>query len=158
MISIEDIVETVNKTLPLNSMWDGLWVHKFKRKNLVIGASFDRCYYRDYDIVFKKVSFFNLPYQWRDTEVNSENLIRLSTKKEFEKQHPDFDILDKNIFAIDIWLTNYARENIMHTFFVIAQTVYIFKQLPPDNNFGGAEYTDPFIGEVFPCKKNRVTK
>ena len=137
-------------------MWDGLWVHKFKRNNLVIGASFDRCYYRDYDIVFKKVIFFNLPYQWRDTEVNTEDLIRLSTKEEFEKQHPDFDTSNKNIFAIDICFTNFARENIMHTFFVVAETVYIFKPQPPENKYGGAEYTDPFIDELFPCKKNRV--
>ena len=97
MQSIQQIINVVNKTLPLHSMWDGLWVHKFKRKSLVIGASFDRCYYRDYDIVFKKVSFFNLPHEWRDTEVNTENLIRLSTKEEFEKQHQLFCPLELNI-------------------------------------------------------------
>jgi hypothetical protein len=59
--SINELVAKLNETLPLHNMWDGLWVHAFKRSNLVISAAFDRSSRRDYDIVFKKVCFFNLP-------------------------------------------------------------------------------------------------
>jgi hypothetical protein len=132
-------------------MWDGLWVHEYKRHNLVIGASFDRIYYRNYDVVFKKVLFFNLPNQWRDTDVESDALIRLATKEEFALQQPNFDVKDKNIFAIDL-----VFNNVLHNFYIVAKTVYLFKCEPPNDKYGGTDYVDPFIHEPFPCKKNRV--
>jgi hypothetical protein len=151
IVEIDTIVNKINDLFPLHSMWDGLWVHEFKRKNLVIGASFDRIYYREYDIVFKKVIFFNVPHAWRDTDVHGEHLLRLSTTEEFASHHPNFKTGDKPIFAIDL-----TFDELHHTFFVVAEKVYLVKLDPALQNYGGAEYKDPFIAEIFPSKKNRV--
>lgn len=148
------IVDKINETLPVHALWDGFWIHKFKRSNLVISGSQDQTYYRNYDLVFKKVLFFNLPRAWRDTNVLGDHMLRLSDREEFARHHPGFDVQDRQIFAIDL---HYDVEGQWqkHTFFVVAAHVYLFKCEPPDDA-PGLFYTDP-LGDVwYPCKENRV--
>ena len=148
------IVKTINETLPIHSLWDGFWVHYFKRKTLIISCSFDRIYYRNFDLIFKQVIFFNVPDEWSDTSIHGDELIRLAAKSEFKKHHPDFDLQDEIIFGIDIYIEN-NRSSEVHTFFIIAKHIYLQKCEVPDNN-PTPEYTDPFCNEIFPCKKNRI--
>lgn len=153
-INFSEIVEKINKILPLHRMWDGFWVHSFKRKTLVISCSFDRIYYRDFDLVFKQVIFFNVPEEWRDTNIHGDELIRLASPEEFCNHHPGFDTGDHLIFAIDIYFyKNDLSEK--HTFFVAAIHIYL-NECGPGNNNPAPEYDDPFNEEAFPCTKNRV--
>lgn len=153
-IDIKTIVEKINKDLPLHSMWDGFWISRFKRQELNVSCSFDRSYYRNYDIVFKDVIFFNLPFEWRDTDIYGEDLIRLSNKEEFNQHHSNFDTLDYNIFAIDIYFVK-KEVNQKYTFFIVSRRVYLFKCDSP-NCYPEVDYTDPFQNETFPCMKNRI--
>ena len=151
---IHQTVENINRTLPVHAMWDGFWIEKFKRSNLVVSCSQDRLYYRSFDIVFKKVIFHNLPAEWRDTNVLGDNVIRLSDGEEFAEYHSDFDIEDRNIFAIDLHYDENGKQT-KHTFFVVGAKVYLFRCEPP-NNRPEFDYTDP-LGEVgYGCKQNRV--
>ena len=134
-------------------MWDGFWVHSFKRKTLIISCSFDRIYYRNYDLIFKKVIFFNVPDEWRDTNIYGDELIRLANETEFEENHPGFSTQHKPIFAIDIHFGNDIP--VKYTFFIVAEHLYLNKCEAPDNN-PIPEYTDPFINDGFPCFANRV--
>ncbi len=149
---MQSIIKKINEDLPLHSLWDGFWVYYFKRGTLIIAGSFNRIYYRDFDIVFKKVSFFNIPAEWRDTDIKGDDLIRLADKDEFAKQFPDFDVQDKFIFAIDIYFRNVGEEK---TFYIVAEHIYLNKCTPEDNS-PGSSYVDPFADEPFPCFKNRV--
>ncbi|SFC76017.1 hypothetical protein SAMN05421780_109113 [Flexibacter flexilis DSM 6793] len=69
MLSSAINLDEINQKNPQNYLWDGFWIDSFKRKTLNISASFDRIYYRDIMIVYKGVTFFNLPSQWRDYEL-----------------------------------------------------------------------------------------
>ena len=148
------IIKTINETIPIHSMWDGFWVHYFKRKTLIISCSFDRIYYRNYDLIFKQVIFFNVPDEWRDTNIHGDELIRIATKTEFKQHHPDFNFQDQVIFGLDIYIDNNGSLE-KHTFFIIAKHIYLIKCEAPDNN-PVPEYADPFCNENYPCKKNRV--
>ena len=148
------MVDYVNENLPLHSLWDGYWISRFKRNNLMISGSQDQIYYRNYDIVFKKVIFFNLPEQWRDTNFIGDDFLRLSTKEEFEIYHPKFDIMDRSVFAIDLYYNGFDTFE-KHTFFVIAKKVYLFECVHPDGK-PIWEYEDP-LGKVgYQCKENRA--
>jgi hypothetical protein len=81
-------------------------------------------------MIFRGVSFFNLPDEWRDTDIDGDNLLRLSNVEEFQMYHPDFDCGDKHVFAIDIYFGR--DEKIKHTFFIIADHIIIEKCLPGD--------------------------
>ncbi|MEO7048696.1 MAG: hypothetical protein ABI091_25570 [Ferruginibacter sp.] len=150
----EQIVKRINESLPLHSMWDGFWVHYFKAKTLIISASFDMIYYRDYDLIFKKVIFFNVPERWRDTDISGEELVRLSTEEEFAQHHPGFSTQNHFIFAIDI---HFARNNNVtkYTFFIVAKYIYLVKCEGADSK-PDAFYTEKYNDEMFPCIKNRV--
>lgn len=150
-----NIIQRINKELPLHSMWDGFWVHSFNRGTLVISCSFDRIYYRNFDLVFKKVIFFNVPVEWRDTDIYGDDLLRLATKDEFIEHQPGFDPLDRQIIAIDIHFRLLSGEIKKHTFFILAEHVYLNKCVAPDYS-PASEYADPYSEEPFPCKKNRV--
>jgi hypothetical protein len=150
----QEKIDQINQELPLHSMWDGFWVHAFDKGRLQVSCSFDRIYYRDFDIVFRDVIFFNLPDEWRDTDIRGENLLRIASKNEFIVHHPDFDTQDHSILAIDIFISR--REAIFkHTFFIVATSVELSKCVQY-NNSPAAEYMEVFPNEPFPCKKNRV--
>jgi hypothetical protein len=162
-LSIDELVAKVNKTLPLHNMWDGLWVHAFKRNNLVISAAFDRSSRRDYDIVFKKVSFFNLPASWRDDDIVGDNLVRVATKQEFAQQQPNFNTQNLSVFAFDIGWNLGQLGRVPYTYYVVAKTIWVFKCEGEDCKYGGAEFIDPWavngypqLVEGKPCFQNRV--
>ena len=154
LMNFDQIITTINESLPIHSMWDGFWIHKFKRKTLIISCSFDRIYYRNYDLIFKKVTFFNVPDEWRDTQIHGDELIRLAPISEFKQYHPDFNVQDQLIFAVDIFFDNNSTLE-KHIFFILAKHIYLKKCDAPDNN-PTPEYADPFCNEFFPCRKNRI--
>ena|GEM_PF-5850728 len=156
MTDFNEVIETINATLPVHSMWDGFWVHSFKRNTLVVSCSFDRIYYRDFDLIFKKVTFFNIPGEWRDTNIFGNDLIRLATPEEFHRHHPGFETGAHNIFAIDLYFENREKNATWEkeTFFILAEHIYLIRCERGNNPV--PEYIDPFVDEVFPCKKNRV--
>ncbi len=137
-------------------MWDGFWVHSFKRGTLIISCSFDRIYYRDFDLVFKKVTFFNVPDSWRDTDVHGDNLLRLAPEGEFTALDTGITTEGLGIFAIDLHL-NIDNSPQPHTFFIVAEHIYLNKCLPEDCN-PVPEYKDPIANEPYPCMKNRFIK
>ena len=155
-VRIGEIVEKVNRTLPLHSMWDGFWIHSFRRKTLILSCSFDRIYYRNYDLIFKQVVFFNLPDQWRDTDVYGDNLLRLASQEEFKQYHPGFDPENHFIFAFDLHINTQNKDN-NYIFFVLAKHIYLIQCEPPDNR-PVTVYTDSLEYEAFPCMKNRAIK
>ena len=150
----EAIVAKINEALPLHSMWDGFWVHSFKQKTLIVSCSFTNIYYRNFDIVFKDVTFFNLPETWRDTEIEGEDLLRIASNAEFERQQPDLDPKAHLIFAIDIWFRDHFPVQ-ERTYYLVAKHVYLNECHAPDNH-PSPLYADPFENEAFPCFKNRV--
>lgn len=142
-------------------MWDGFWVHQFKRGVLVVSCSFDSIYYREYDIIFKGVVFFNLPHRWKDTAVKTPDFMRLSSKDEFYSCNNVANTDSKIIVAFDLFFQDYSTEKQefeqeqKQTFFVVAEHIYLNK-CTDENNNPAPEYQDAFINEKFPCKKNRV--
>ncbi|MBR9920486.1 MAG: hypothetical protein GYB31_06575 [Bacteroidetes bacterium] len=151
---MQQFVDKINEQLPVHAMWDGYQIRKFKRKNLVIGGSQDWIYYHNVDLIFKQVTFFNLPARWRDTQIVGEDLFRLSDKEEFAQHHPDFVVGDKHVFAIDL---HFSYQDIFqkHTYFVVASRVF-FERLKDPSGDGLVEYEDP-LGEVgFLPKTNRL--
>lgn len=148
-----EYVRKINERLPVHAMWDGYWIESFKRSNLQISGSLDRLYYREWDIVFKKVTFFNLPAEWRDTNIIGNDFFCLSSKEEFKLHHPDFDPGDHHIFAIDLWYP-FLEPTEKHTFFVVAANVFLFKCESPDTDVW-MNYTDPLLGG-YKEKRNRV--
>jgi hypothetical protein len=151
---MDQIVKKINSDLPVHNMWDGFWIHSFRQKTLIISCSFDRIYYRDFDLIFKSVSFFNVPVDWRDTAVEGSDLLRLASKEEFAQHHPDFEVEDRFIYAIDLHIS--IKGNLeKFTFFILAKHVYLIR-CEPDNNRPKPEYKDIFPDEKFPCMRNRV--
>lgn len=148
-------VEQINQFIPVHSMWDGFWIHSFLKNELTISCSFDRMYYRNFDIIFSNVIFFNLPDEWRDTNVLGDNLIRLADEKEFLQQQPNFDIKGKTIFAIDLYYYPYEKPTITYTFYIVADDL-LAEACTEGNSSPAVDYTDRFENEPYPCLKNRV--
>ncbi len=152
--NIAEIVDRINKDAPVHSMWDGFYIFSFKKQTLVISGSFDHVFHRSFDFAFKKVSFFNVPAEWRDTDIPGNELIRLSNKEEFALHHPDFDPLDNIIVALDMYF-HLGRTPGKHTFFIVCRRIYLQECMAPTSD-AEADYEEPFKDEFFPCKKNRV--
>ena len=167
------IIKKINQTLIVPTQYDGFWIDSFKRKTLVIYSSHDRIYGADYELVFKNVIFYNIPYQWRDTNVDTDALLRLATPDEFAKHHPGFDAGAHMILALDLHLeTNLDyfieingeqqrqinRTWDPYTFFIVAKHVYLSDR---DDKYGSSPtYEDQMMDDEYPafCRKNRVVK
>ncbi|MBK6513387.1 MAG: hypothetical protein IPM79_05810 [Polyangiaceae bacterium] len=148
------IVAAVNAALPVHSLWDGFWIHSYRRRTLIVSASFDRIYRRDFDLVFKQVTFFNLPVEWRDTNVRGDELLRLASRAELAAAQPQVQAGDRHIFAIDLHYAS-ERETTTYTFFVLAKHVYLNRCEPADHN-PVPLYLDPFDDRPFPCFADRA--
>lgn len=147
-------VQNVNKNLPLHNMWDGFWIHELYQQELTISCSFDSIYYRNFDIIFSGVTFFNVPIKWRDTDMQGDDFLRLANKDEFMVQQPNFDTSGLNIFALDIYF-NFEKAPDPHTFFIIAKSVKLV------NCTGGeasprAMYDDPYPTDMIYSKRNKM--
>ncbi|MCB0503017.1 MAG: hypothetical protein KDD32_10045 [Bacteroidetes bacterium] len=147
------VIQEINKNLPIHSMWDGFWVHYYHKGHLTLSCSFNRIYYRDFDIDFKGVVFFNLPSEWRDTDIWGDDLIRLSDREEFKKYHQDFDTGNHTIMAIDIYFQKGSIHQ-KYTFFVVALSVEL--QRVQQSISSASSYVDLYEEEQFPCFRNRV--
>lgn len=149
-----DTINELNKNLPVHNMWDGFWIHYYEKDYLMLSCSFDRIYYRDFDIEFRGVIFFNLPDEWRDTDIQGDELIRLSDKEEFGLYHPDFDTGEHTIMAIDIYFDRGVNTK-KQTFFVVAKSVFL-QRIQQNIRIPTSNYVDIYANEKFPCFKNRV--
>ncbi|MCB0739310.1 MAG: hypothetical protein KDC92_17520 [Bacteroidetes bacterium] len=149
------IVAKINAELPSNAMFDGFWIHKYKNQNLCISCSQNRFYYRQFDIIFKKVRFFNLPAEWQSGHMRKIEPIRMATLEEFKQQQPDFNVANNAIFAIDLSF-NYEQLKGHYTYFVVAEKLIFFKCADNDSSVG-LHYTDKFSNEGLTCLKNRAT-
>lgn len=152
---IEARLKAVNATIPVHRMADGFWIHDFEAGRLTITCGFDRLHYREFDLEFAGVIFFNLPARWDDTNVPSDELLRLADEAEFARQQPAFGSEDKQIFALDLVYQPPGKAPVKHTFFIVADNVSAEKCLQ-GNAAPFAHYDDPFKGEAFPCNKNRA--
>lgn len=153
---MQEFTDQINRDLPVNAFWNGFKIRMFKRGNLVIGGSQDWTYYHNIDLIFKKVTFFNLPDSWNDTAIPSDNLFRLTTIEEFQSHHPNFTPIDRHIFAIDLCF-DYpkGKEYEKHTFFILASNVFFEKHEAGD---GLCSYEDSIGENDFLSKENRVIK
>jgi len=165
-----DIVAKINEALPVHSMWNGFWIHSFKRGTLVVYCSHDMIYGIDFELAFKKVIFFNIPAQWHDTNVDGDALLRLAKKDEFESAHPDFETNGYMILAVDMHLEivldelpevdgvvqrKIVREWKPYTFYIVAAHVFLNDRNFP-NYYEEPKYDDPLFEWPYPGMKNRV--
>lgn len=149
-------ISAVNQVIPLQSMWDGFWIHQFSEGELIISCSFNRIYYRDFDIIFTGVTFFNLPEEWRDTDVPGDELIHISSPSAFDRANPGFNTDHKLVLAIDlIFPTGQGHGRKLYTFFIVCDSVTA-ERCKPGYSSPVREYTDPLEHEPYPCMSNRV--
>jgi hypothetical protein len=121
---MQQYVDQINSKLLVHALWNGYKIRMFKRKNLVIGGSQDWIYYHNIDVIFKKVTFFNLPDRWHDTAIQGADLFRSTNLEEFKKHHPNFDTQDRHIFAFDLAFDlNNKYEK--HIYYVVAANVFL---------------------------------
>ena len=152
--SLVEIVQEINKNIPLHNLWDGFWISSWQDSTLVVSASFNKIYYRNYDLIFTEVSFFNLPQWWRDTWIHGEDLIRLATEQEFKVQQPEFNLDGRAIFAIDIYYGEEREEK--HTFFILAKHTCLIK-CDESDEWPIFDYQDPLDDSAdYHSKQNRV--
>ncbi|MEZ4688480.1 MAG: hypothetical protein R3B47_21185 [Bacteroidia bacterium] len=149
---MQQFVDKINAQLPVHAFWDGYYIRMFKRNNLMIGGSQDWIYYHNVDLIFKKVTFFNLPPWWRDTAIVGDDLFRLSSPEEFHAHFPEIDTGDRHVFAFDLHYDIHESFT-KHSFFVLAANVFFEKLTSGD---GKITYEDPLGKEGFWSKKNRV--
>lgn len=152
---VEEQLQKVNDLIPVHSMWDGFWIYDFDKGNLTVTCSFDSTAYRNFDIEFRNVSFFNIPSEWRDTDVPGDILFKLSNKEEFQLLYPEIEILDQHIFSLDLLFVINSKVSIKHCFHIVADRVLASQCLVGDAR-PGTYYKDPFENEAWPCFKNRV--
>lgn len=152
---INEQLQKVNELIPVHSMWDGFWIYDFEHGNLTITCSFDRTEYRNFDIEFKNVRFFNIPSEWRDTDVPGDILFKLSDKYEFQKLYPEVKLAEQTVFALDLLFKINSTLSLQHRFHIVADWVVASACLAGDAR-PNAYFKDPFEKEAFPCFKNRV--
>jgi hypothetical protein len=152
----EDAQHWLNKMheiIPIESMWDGFWIKDFSKKDLVISCSFDRILYRNFDIIFKDVSFFNLPYEWRDSNLIGQKLFYLEKRNDFEK-YSNLKLKDSEfVFGIDLYFSHLNQKN--HTFTIVAQHVFT-EECRKGDAFPDVYYKDPLGDKGYLSLENRV--
>lgn len=152
---INEQLQKVNELIPVHSMWDGFWIYDFEHGNLTITCSFDRTEYRNFDIEFKNVRFFNIPSEWRDTHIEGDKLFKPGDKEAFQKLYPETDVAEQAVFALDLTVKSNSNPSITHRFHIVAERVVASACLADDAR-PNAYFKDPFEKETFPCFKNRV--
>lgn len=153
MISQNEL-NALNAKIPKGYLWDGFWIDSFKRKVLNISASFDKMYYRDFMIVYKGVSFFNLPEYWRDTEVRGD-FMYLETASAFATKFPSENIENKSIIA---WkLSGIYDPVIIEHYYIVCDKVFVFKCDGEERSYQ-MDYAEPLSNKDFAANKfcNRV--
>lgn len=153
-MTILEQVTKVNQELPLHDLWDGFWIYEFYEGKLTITCSFDSIYYRNFDILFEDVIFFNVPLNWRDTDVKGNNLLRIADKAEFLTQQPNFDTAHLTVFAIDLHQFN-GKEYEKHSYYIVAKSVALIECSAGDN-VPGTLFIDPYPDDSNTSKRNKI--
>jgi hypothetical protein len=148
-------IEEVNNLIPVHSMWDGFWISDFTGENLYIGCSFDKISYRNFDIIFYGVIFYNLPAEWWDTDIRGDKLFFHGNIDAFLEQNPGFEIQGKNLYELHLTTTPINAPAVTNTFYVVADTIYAEKCLAGDNR-PNRVYNDPLRNFPYPNFRNRV--
>lgn len=147
-------LNALNAKIPKGYLWDGFWIDSFKKKVLNISASFDKIYYRDFMIVYKGVSFFNLPLFWKDTEVRGD-FMYLADTEEFIRKFPSENIENKTIIA---WkLSGIYDPVIIEHYYIVCDKLFVFQCTEEERKYA-MDYAEPLSNEEFAAKKfcNRV--
>jgi hypothetical protein len=147
-------VELLNAKIPHNYLWDGFWIESFKRKTLNISAAFDKIYSRDFMIVYKGVTFFNLPLWWRDTWIKLP-FMQLTTGEEFLTQFPNENIRNKSIIK---WqLIGFGKENEIENFYIVCDKIFVFKCNGEERKYD-MTYEEPLPNKEYKDKRffNRI--
>lgn len=128
-LKMRSIVDRLNADLPLHSMWDGFWIDSFRHKTLIVSCSFDRIYYANFQIIFKQVSFHDLPDSWRDTQVEEEDLLQLSTPEVFGRFYPHVSVGDRFVLVVEL-LHEHNGVLTRRPHFVLAKHLYLIDCSP----------------------------
>lgn len=151
---MESRIEALNQKIPHNYLWDGFWIDSFKRKVLNVSASFDKMYYRDIMIVYKGVTFFNLPEWWRDTWIKLP-FMRLADRTTFAEQFPNENIDNKHI--IEWQIGGWNSEERIDSYYIVCDKVFVFVCKDQERRYD-MDYKDPLPDTDYAQKRfvNRV--
>lgn len=138
-------LDELNQKIPQNYLWDGFWIDSFKRKTLNVSASFDRIYYRDIMIVYKGVTFFNLPSQWRDTAAQ-QPWMRMADVQAFAQRFPTESTTHKHVIEWRLFGTSVVQE--VERFYIVCDKVFVFRCQDKERDYDLA-YTDPLPDENY---------
>lgn len=148
MLTLEEEINLINQAVPIFKMWDGFWIHDYEKGTLTVSCSFDKLLYRNFDIIFEGVIFYNIPIGWQDENLYQDKL--LYSENDFNWHFEDFDTQNKRIYTI-----NLVFKRTLHSFYVVADSV--IAEIPlKGNHYPNAYYKDPFADKPFPCYENRV--
>ncbi|MEZ4772926.1 MAG: hypothetical protein R3D00_07075 [Bacteroidia bacterium] len=152
----QPLIQKINAQIPVHSLWDGFWIRDFDKGTLTLSASFDRTSYRNFDIVFEEVEFFNLPESFLDTDIYGDDLLHMASMDEIRAIDPGFTFNAWHVFAIELTYHRHpSGERNTYRFHIAAEHAYVQKcegtHCTPDSY-----YTDPLKDQPFPCFANRV--
>jgi hypothetical protein len=154
----EQTLYDINALIPQNYLWDGFWIDSFEDGELNISASFDKIYYRDIYIEFTGVTFFNIPAEWRDTDIATAHLMYKGDTSFFEYEHPEIVLTNKNLIDIYLYIPQSPTTKKRVTFNIVCDSIKVVKCDVGNSRYWGA-YTDPLKGkEAYPIMSNRVGK
>jgi hypothetical protein len=156
MVLTQEQIDNINQQIPKNYLWDGFWINDFAHGVLDISASFDRIYYRNLKLAFTGVTFFNLPESWRDTDIATENFLRLGHQRSFTSSFREIDLTDKTLIDIYLYMPVAGGEKELYGFSIVCDTVTITRFDKGDGAYNKT-YTDPLEGKMnYPIIHNRV--
>lgn len=138
-------LDVLNQKIPRGYLWDGFWIDSYKRKTLNISASFDKIYYRDIMIVYKGVTFFNLPYQWRDSNV-AMPWMRYGNRVVFANLFPETDI--ENKYVIEWQIADTSIVPTTEVFYIVCDKVFVFKCEGAERDYD-MTYEEPLSGNDY---------
>lgn len=82
-------------------------------------------------------------------------MFKLSDKHEFNKLHPDIEIIGETVFALDLIFQINRTLTLNHRFHIVADRMVASQCLAGDAR-PGIYYKDPFEKDGFACFKKRV--
>lgn len=141
---------------PYAQMLDGFWIREFSYGRLIISGSFNRLLYRNYDLVFEGVTFFNVPGEWTDITYDGDSPFCEGDPEEFTDLYGDFEFGNKKIFELNLYFQKGTGQPwYLHYFHIVADEGYALActdgSCAPERF-----YTDP-VAEYL-SKVNRVDK
>jgi hypothetical protein len=135
----EQNIHELNQRIPDNYLWDGFWIDDFSNACLTVSGSFDRIYYQDITIQFFDCIFFNLPGEWRDTDVHGQ-LLNIADRIGFE-QTQEINTLGYNVIEVKLL---FGQPTV--SYFVVCKEIIVTKCTDQGRDFK-LMYTDPILAQ-----------